>query len=104
MYFDVQVTTGTLSTQTIPNTAYITTVTPETDVTNNSSSYEMTIRGTDLSIIKSVDLGAVHAGDVVTYTLDYKNEGPQDASGVVITDILPESLTYLSSTPAMTHL
>jgi hypothetical protein len=72
--FDVQVTSGTLVSQTIPNTAYITTITPEIDLTNNSSSYEMTIRGTDLSIIKSVDLGAVHAGDILTYTLDYKNE------------------------------
>ena len=54
--FDVQVTTGTLTSQTIPNTAYISTITPEIDLTNNSSDYEMTIRGTDLSIIKSVDL------------------------------------------------
>ena len=56
VYFDVQVTTGTLTSQTIPNTARISTITPETDLSNNESSYEMTIRGTDLSVIKTVDL------------------------------------------------
>ncbi len=72
--FDVQVTTGTIVSQTIDNTATISTITPEISLKNNSDNYQMTILGTDLNIRKTVDLGAAHDGDILTYTIDYKNE------------------------------
>ncbi|MGE0641645.1 MAG: hypothetical protein AB7G12_10365 [Thermoanaerobaculia bacterium] len=52
---------------------------------------------TDLSIEKISDAaGPVLPGDTVTYTLTVMNEGPADATGVVVTDTLPLGLTYVS--------
>lgn len=48
----------------------------------------------DLSIAKS----AMVAGDTITYTIDVVNNGPDDASNVVVTDALPAAVTYVSDT------
>ena len=60
-------------------------------------------RQADLAITKSDDVeDAVVTGDSITYTLTVKNEGPSDATGVVVTDTLPEGLTFISSADGCT--
>jgi len=56
----------------------------------------------DLVISKSATPGDLAPGQTVTYTLSYTNEGPQLATGVVVTDIVPSvllSLTIQASDP-----
>jgi choice-of-anchor A domain-containing protein/uncharacterized repeat protein (TIGR01451 family) len=54
----------------------------------------------DLSLVKSVDNSAPKNGDVVTYTLTVANHGPENATGVAVTDKLPAGLTYVASIPS----
>jgi len=66
----------------------------------NDIAFDQTqITGVDLSISKIVQpLMAAESG-TVTYTLQVDNFGPQDATGVVLTDELPTGVTYISSQP-----
>ena len=50
----------------------------------------------DLSIIKAVDPATANPGDTITYTITFSNAGSALASGVVITDIVPVSVTNTS--------
>ena len=54
----------------------------------------------DLSVDKSVTAAGTHVGDDVTFRVAIDNEGPSDASGVVVGDLLPDGLTYVSSDPS----
>lgn len=47
----------------------------------------------DLAIVKLDNPGTVTAGQTLTYTLVYTNNGPSDAQEVAITDTLPVSVT-----------
>ena len=50
----------------------------------------------DLVIDKSDAPDPVMAGDLLTYTLDINNQGPSIAENVIITDVLPFSVTFNS--------
>lgn len=50
----------------------------------------------DIALSKTVDKTTVHWGATVTYTLTATNNGADPASGVVVTDKLPSSLSYVS--------
>ncbi len=55
-------------------------------------------RMVELSIIKSDSLDPVAPGESLAYTLTVVNGGPQVATGVVVTDTLPEFATFQSAT------
>lgn len=48
----------------------------------------------DLAISKVPGAAIVSAGDVLVYTLSYQNIGNQDATGVVITEIVPANTSF----------
>ncbi len=48
----------------------------------------------DLSLDKSVDDAWVDPGDQVTFTINVQNTGPDDATGVEVTDLLPSGFLY----------
>ncbi|MDM8532269.1 Ig-like domain-containing protein [Anaerolineales bacterium HSG25] len=50
----------------------------------------------DLSISKSVSPATAVPGDTITYTLTFSNAGDSTATGVVITDYIPISVTHSS--------
>jgi len=52
----------------------------------------------DLQIAKSVDVISPVAGSVVTFTLALRNNGPDAATGVVVTDALPSGFTFVAAT------
>ncbi|MAU10680.1 MAG: hypothetical protein CL607_12720 [Anaerolineaceae bacterium] len=74
----------------------------ETDNTNNEDTAPITVTTVDLAVVKSVTPTAPSEGDIVTYTIQVTNNGPANATGVVVTDTLPAGLTYVSNNSAST--
>jgi uncharacterized repeat protein (TIGR01451 family) len=52
----------------------------------------------DLSVTKTVDKSTANVGDTLTYTIGIINNGPDNATGVNVKDILPSGLTFISAT------
>ncbi len=50
----------------------------------------------DLELVKDADPAEVSVGDETTFTITVLNKGPYDASGVVVTDVLPDGVSYVS--------
>ncbi|MBN1221138.1 MAG: DNRLRE domain-containing protein [Anaerolineae bacterium] len=65
---------------------------------NNSASIttDVTYPAVDLAIAKSVDNSTPDEGEVVVYTLTASNAGPDTATNVVVTDVLPAGVTYVA--------
>ncbi|MFL6235742.1 MAG: S8 family serine peptidase, partial [Thermoanaerobaculia bacterium] len=55
-----------------------------------------TAQQADLALTKSVDNAAPAVNTNVTFTLTVTNNGPNNATGVVVNDFLPTGLTYVS--------
>ncbi len=47
----------------------------------------------DLSILKTADATSVFVGDAITWTITVENAGPDAATNVVLTDVLPSGVT-----------
>lgn len=56
--------------------------------------------GLDLAITKLASASSVRAGEQVRFTLAVANAGPADASGVTVTDSLPDGLQFVSAQPS----
>jgi len=83
------------------NTATVTTSSPDPNPANNSSTAITTIAlaTADLSITKTPSPGPFGTGLPLTYTIVVTNGGPNTATGVTVTDILPPGTTFQSATP-----
>lgn len=67
--------------------------------TLNSFSIEVCTAGsvsTDLAVTKTVDDSTPGEGSNVVYTLSVVNNGPENATNVSLTDVLPAGVTYVS--------
>jgi uncharacterized repeat protein (TIGR01451 family)/fimbrial isopeptide formation D2 family protein len=63
----------------------------------------LTVAKPELTIVKTPDQGAATAGENTTFTLKVTNTDTRaSAHGVVVRDVLPAGLTYVSSTPSGT--
>jgi uncharacterized repeat protein (TIGR01451 family) len=71
---------------------------PDSNLSNNVATASITVNGADLEITNSLDNITPNENDTVTYTTTLDNNGPLDATGVIITDVLPAGVTYVSST------
>ena len=68
------------------------------DLSNNNDSEVIKVSpASDLSIIKSVNASKANYNDLVKWRLVVSNNGPDVATGVVVTDILPEGFEYVNS-------
>lgn len=59
--------------------------------------YEAPQVESDLSLTKSVDNPTPNNGDNITFTLTLTNNGPADASGIKVMDVLPNGLDFVSA-------
>jgi uncharacterized repeat protein (TIGR01451 family) len=66
-------------------------------VTLDGQTSEILNLAPDVEMVKSSYPSTLKAGDRLTYTLLYRNNGPREVSGVVITDVIPITLTDFSA-------
>jgi len=85
------------------NTAVVSTTEAESDLTNNTASATAQIVAADIAVDKTGPAQMV-AGDVGTYTITVSNIGTATAADVVLTDMLPDSVSYVSASPAPTSV
>jgi hypothetical protein len=65
---------------------------------NDGGTGTLNCTSSDLSILKTVSNATPPIGSNVTFTIVATNNGPRDADGVVVTDLLPSGYTYVTST------
>ena len=70
----------------------------DADGSNTATAPIVVAQDADLSIVKSHDPSLVRIGGDLPFTLTVTNAGPSTATGVVITDLLPRGLTFVSAT------
>ncbi len=79
------------------NTAVVTTDSFDPDLGNNTSTVPTTVtQSADLSVVKTGPATVVASTDL-SYSITVTNNGPSDASDVVLTDTLPAGTTFVSS-------
>ena len=82
---------------TYTNTATVESPTPDPDTDNNTDTAAVdVVQSADLSIVKTHS-DPVRVGDDVSFTLAVANAGPSQATGVTVTDTVPDGLTYVSA-------
>ena len=64
---------------------------------NNSASATETPQQADLAVTKSVSNPTPNVGDTITFTITVANAGPDTATGVTVTDLLPAGVTFVSA-------
>jgi uncharacterized repeat protein (TIGR01451 family) len=58
------------------------------------------LSGANLSVSKIATPNPVATGGTLTYTVTVRNNGPEDASGVTLVDVLPSDVTLDSASPS----
>jgi uncharacterized repeat protein (TIGR01451 family) len=105
----LQIVASVQSTGTKTNTAQVTAsdqADPDSTPNNNVATEDdqgsagLTPAVVDLSLVKTVDNASPNVGENITFTLTAANAGPDSATNVAITDVLPAGLTFVSSTPS----
>ena len=82
---------------TITNNASVVTATADPNAANDTASEDTTITtSANLGITKTDSADPVTAGAALTYTVSVTNAGPSDAASVVITDLLPAEVTFVT--------
>jgi uncharacterized repeat protein (TIGR01451 family) len=84
------------------NTANVTTITSESTTANNTATASVTLTEPDLVITKTADANQILGNNNITYTINVKNQGGVDAHDVIVSDMLPIQLTFVSASPACT--
>ncbi|WP_136607679.1 S-layer homology domain-containing protein [Paenibacillus dokdonensis] len=68
--------------------------------TSNDCSVTVIPLQADLSITTTAINATPNVGDTIAITVTVKNNGPASATGVVVNDLLPAGLTFVSATPS----
>ncbi len=67
---------------------------------NNNASATETPQRSDLVLSKTVTSATPNVGDIITYDVMLGNLGPDTATDVQVTDVLPTGLIFVSATPS----
>ncbi|MCB0867760.1 MAG: DUF11 domain-containing protein [Solirubrobacterales bacterium] len=83
---------------TITNSAHVGGNEPDPDPSNNDDSVDTTVQPhADVEINKTASPLNPRPGDTITYKLKARNNGPDSAANVVVTDTLPVGVTFVSA-------
>jgi uncharacterized repeat protein (TIGR01451 family)/gliding motility-associated-like protein len=86
----------------IPNNVTVTANEPDVNPGNDEDDVTVVVpvSSTDLSVIKAVSpvKATYNVGETITYTITARNNGPDNATNVVVKDLLPAGLTLKSFT------
>lgn len=98
--FDAVVDPSTVLT-TITNTATMTATQTDPVSANNTATVDLTITPAvaDLDVLTAVDNAKPSQGDKIAIAIQVSNAGPDDATNVVLKDVLPNGLKYDSCSP-----
>jgi uncharacterized repeat protein (TIGR01451 family) len=94
-------TAGPAATPSVTNTATVSSSTTDPNDQNNDATAQTTVDpppSADLQLSKTDSPDPVQAGDDLTYTITVHNEGPDTASAVTVTDVLPSEVALMSAT------
>ena len=93
------------STVDLTNTASVVANETDTNPGNNLSTENTRVNpAADLSVAKVDDPDPVLVGENITYTIIVTNNGPSDATGVILTDTLPQGVSFVSAPAGCTEL
>ena len=93
--YSVWIVARALTNGTLSNIAYVNCSEEET-VKNSTSTVEVT-PVVNLTVKKTVDAAEISVGGEVTFTVNVTNNGPSNATGVKVTDVVPEGFEFVSS-------
>ena len=94
----LEIVTLVNKTGTIINTASVVGSEYDYDSSNNVASKTISVAGSsDLEVTKDVNVSGPNYGDLVKWTVTVRNNGPDAATGVNVTDVLPEGLVCKSA-------
>jgi uncharacterized repeat protein (TIGR01451 family) len=88
------------TTRSIVNEVKIHTVTAERNNTNNGAAVKTAVQTADVWAGKERPAKIV-AGDPLTYTLSYGNDGPADAENVALVDVFPDGASYVGDSSGL---
>ena len=95
--FDVP--SGYTSPAPIVNTATVSSPATDPDSANNSATLSTAlVRDADVEVTKSAPANVL-AGETIDVTVSVLNHGPNGATGVEVTDLLPPGFQYVAATP-----
>ena len=93
----VEIKTQVKKTGEITNKVNVTAKEYDYNLTNNHDQSKINVnKACDLAVKKSVNVSLVNLGDTVKWTITVSNNGPDGATGVVVSDVLPKSLIWVS--------
>ena len=82
----------------IANVTDVSSTTFDTNTANNTATVETTLnRNADVAISKSVAPASVLVGQPTTFTVVVTNHGPARVTGLVVQDLLPAGLSFVSA-------
>ncbi|WP_298523677.1 hypothetical protein [uncultured Methanobrevibacter sp.] len=94
----LDITTRVKSTGTLKNDVSVSGREYDYDLSNNKDDRSVNVNpSADLAIAKVVNVTAANFGDLVKWTLTVRNNGPDAATGVKVSDVLPSGFVYVSS-------
>ncbi|WP_299902600.1 gliding motility-associated C-terminal domain-containing protein, partial [uncultured Aquimarina sp.] len=97
----VEVDSGT-SGDTITNFITVVSDQNDPDISNNDLEESITVTNiADLVISKTVDDSNPNEGDTINYTIVVRNDGTEQATQLIINDLLPSGITYVSDTASI---
>ena len=81
----------------IKNTATATATTPDPNPNQNTGESTVVPQQADLAVVKTVSNATPNVGETIAFTIGVANFGPDTATGVVVNDLLPTGITFVSA-------